>query len=319
MNSVTTTRRIMTWLVVWLGVLAGCSVEEKAYVEEDPKFFSYKDQDFEIITYEEEYGNYLGAMDTDDLKDIYHSTVLESFRTQAFGENEGYSLVSEEDWHFIPPENKSSLEKTLVYLEKEEAMILETIQKAIQDSVDLLPGGDKDIHVFPTNPDNTFGMGRVDDLSGVTWNEEFMLITIGRNFSEVALKQLIAHEYHHTVYNERNEPRYTLRENTVVEGKAEFFAKQVYPEGESSFTEPLRGRYKSETVDLFLEYADSEDPRIIADFFYGYPEQDIAPRAVYRIGYQIMKKFMEKHPDMPVEEWTNLSSETVVEGSGMDG
>lgn len=319
MNKTSTTKNFIMVMVVWMVVLAGCSAEEKAYIEEDPKSFSYKDQYFEITTYEKEYYDYLKEMDTDDLNDVYHATVLESFRKQAFGENEGYSLVSSEDWHFIPPTNKSSLEKTMKYLEKEEAMILETIKQAIQDSVDLLPGGDKDIHVFPTNPDNTFGMGRVDDLSGVTWNEEFMLITIGRDFSEVELKQLIAHEYHHTVYNETNEPRYTLRESAVVEGKAEYFAKQVYPEGESSFTEPLRGRYKTATVDLFLEYADSEDPRIIGDFFYGYPEQDIAPRAVYRVGYQIMEKFMEKHPEMSVKEWTNLSSEKVIEGSGIGG
>lgn len=307
------------FFIIILALLVGCvgGKEEEAHVpNQDLKSFTYKDQNFEIITYEEEFKDYLIQLeDTADLNDIYHSSVLESFRTQAFGEEEGYSLVSANDWHFTPPENKESLEKTLSYLAENQDFMLDTIKNGIQDSVDMLPGGDKEIHVFPMNPDNLFGRGTVDDLSGFTWNEDFMLIMVGRNFSAEELSHLIAHEYHHTVYNETNETDFTLLESSVVEGKAEVFAEMIYPDVHGRSTEPLRGRYKKDAVEIFLNHLDSTDPVVHGDFYFGYPSEGIPELAMYRIGYQIVKGYIKENPDATLEEWTDISSEEIFKES----
>lgn len=283
--------------VIMTAFLMSCSLEEKETngPEDHLRTFTYKDQDFDVITYEEEFNDYVEQMeDAEDYSSVYQSTVLDSFRSQAFGEDGGYSLVSAEDWHFAPPENKKSLEKTVDYFEKELPYIIDEIKTGIQDSVYVLPGGDKKIHVLPMNPDNVFGRGTVDDLSGVTWNEEFLLVMVGRNFSAEELKHLIAHEYHHTVYNEMHESDFTLLESSVVEGKAEVFAAMVYPDVQSSATEPLRGGYKEKTSEIFLEYADSTDPIVHGDFLFGFPSEGIPERAMYRIGYQMVNKVVEK-------------------------
>ena len=314
-----TVKNLHYWLIILiLALLVGCTgKEEDAHVpKQDVKTFTYKEQNFEMITYEEEFHDYLDQLDeTADLNDVYHATVLESFRKQAFGEEEGYSLVSANDWHFTPPENKKSLEKTVSYFTEEQDFILENIKEGLQDSVDMLPGGDKKVHVFPMNPDNLFGRGTVDDLSGVTWKEDFMLIMVGRNFSPEELNHLIAHEYHHTVYNETNEADFTLLESSVVEGKAEVFAEMVYPDVQGRSTEPLRGRYKKDTMEIFLNHLDSTDPVVHGDFYFGYPSEGIPELAMYRIGYQIVKGFIEENPDVTLEEWTTISSEEILEQS----
>ncbi|SFJ69719.1 Predicted Zn-dependent protease [Halobacillus dabanensis] len=132
--------------------------------------------------------------------------------------------MSANDWHFTPPENKESLEKTLSYLTENQDFMLETIKNGIQD---------------------------LDDLCRC----------------------------------------------------------------EKPFNRAVKRCYKKGTVEIFLNHLDSTDPVVHGDFQIGYPGEGIPELAMYRIGYQIVKGYIKENPDAMLEEWTNISSEEMLEES----
>jgi uncharacterized protein YjaZ len=63
-------------------------------------------------------------------------------------------------------------------------------------------------------------------VNGYAWNQNILVIMIDPSFLEEHLKYTIAHEYNHVVAMENNEA-YTLLEGTILEGKADTFAKMI--------------------------------------------------------------------------------------------
>lgn len=67
---------------------------------------------------------------------------------------------------------------------------------------------------------------------------------------------------------------------------------------------------------LFLEEKDSPEIEIWNDFYYGNAATEVPSFSTHIIGYDIMQKFLKQHPDMPVEDWLELTAEEILAGSG---
>lgn len=105
---------------------------------------------------------------------------------------------------------------------------------------------------------------------------------------------------------------YTLLEGTILEGKADTFESMMYPEVDVPWIEPLKGYYKEEAWKFFLDHSNSIDPEPWHDFSYGNRSKGLLRWSNYRIGHQIMESFLKENPDVPVQEWTEMSAEDIL-------
>ncbi|WP_277584648.1 DUF2268 domain-containing putative Zn-dependent protease [Psychrobacillus antarcticus] len=78
-----------------------------------------------------------------------------------------------------------------------------------------------------------------------------MILQIGTSFSENMLKYVVAHEYHHAINILANGEIsfYTVLDRILFEGKVDSFARIVYPDLSSPWTESL----SEESTAIFLE------------------------------------------------------------------
>jgi uncharacterized protein YjaZ len=117
--------------------------------------------------------------------------------------------------------------------------------EALKDSSDKLPGEDKSIYVLPSIPEFKSDLKNMNYVAGEVWNKNTIVILIDPSFIDENLKYTIAHEYHHVVAMEDAEA-YTLLERSILEGKADTFAKMIYPDVEIPWLEPLEGYPKEQ-------------------------------------------------------------------------
>ena len=130
---------------------------------------------------------------------------------------------------------------------------------------------------------------------------------------------VLAHELHHS-HRVLDGPGYgrTLADAVVTEGSAEAFVRETYPDAPPiPWVEPLR----SDEERRVWGYAKDELPR--ADtaerherWFFG---KDELPRwAGYKLGYAIVRAFLESHPDKNAADLATMSSDEVIDGSGYE-
>ncbi|MBW9235456.1 DUF2268 domain-containing protein, partial [Leptospira santarosai] len=95
-----------------------------------------------------------------------------------------------------------------------------------------------------------------------------IIILIDPEFLEEHLKYTVAHEYHHGVALGHTGV-YSVLDRSVLEGKADAFAKMIYPNVEVPWIEPLTGPAKEQAWKLFMENLDSNDSELWYEFFNG--------------------------------------------------
>jgi hypothetical protein len=273
-----------------------------------PLVFKHHEQEFKIINYYQESLEFLGnaKKDPNNLDVLYRQSVIEELKNNGFG----YDQLS--DWMFTTPTNLEALEESVDTLIDQQDLLNESIKKALVDSANLLPGGNRTVHILPARPE-FFLHDRY--VLGVVWNENSMLIVINPSFLEEELKFTVAHEYHHTIYYETVKNRTNdLLENIIVEGKATMFQKMIYPDmevpGISTFS-----IQDDKVWNIFMDNLESTDLELRDDFRLGNQEKGIPTWSTYNIGYQVMESLLEENPNLPIEEWTQMSSKDILEKS----
>ena len=305
-------KRFCFFIIVSMFIfLLGCS-NEKIKVESSSEriihsqiSFEHNQQKFEVINYYQEVRDFLKAAKEQptNLESLYKQSVLDSFRQNGVG----YDQLS--DWMFTTPSDTEALEVVMNKLIDDQDLINDLIKVALLDSATLLPGGNKTIHILPAIPELSSSMKEMNYVYGVAWNKDSMLILIDPSFTEEDLKLTIAHEYHHLIAME-NGMGFTLLERSILEGKADLFAKIQYPNGEVPWNAPLP--YSENAWKIFEGNLDSTDSELWFKFTNGNSYQGIAKWSNYRIGYQIMMNFIEENPDVSIKDWTEMSAKDIL-------
>jgi uncharacterized protein YjaZ len=270
---------------------------------QSPTSFKHNEQEFEIINYYQEILDFLknAKEQPNNLKVLYKESVLDSLRKNGFG----YSELS--NWVFSTPSDIEALEETMDKLIDKQVILNKSIKEALLKSAELLPGENKTIHVLPALPEFNVAMREANYVGGYVWEKDSILIQIAPSFLEEDLKYTVAHEYHHTVYKEMNaDVWYTLLENALVEGKADTFAKTIYPNVDVPWSEPLADKDNQKVWQIFTENLDSTDSTLVQGFTDGNPYYGIPQWATYKIGNQVMQSFLEENPNLSIEEWTKM-------------
>lgn len=295
-----------------LFLLTGCSAAEsnKEQKLEPPNESTYtvryNEQQFTVESYEQDMRTFItqSRVSPLDREELHREIVHKSLR------DNGISYSQLEDWMFAAPTNLEAFEETLDKLEERKTEIDIAVEEALMASAELLPGEAKTVHILPALPETGHMLEEVGFVAGVVWTKTAMFIIIDPRASIDAIKHTVAHEYHHTIYMEHEaDASYDLLEFSILEGKAEAFAKLLYPDFHTPWTEPLTEDEESTALPLFMEHRNSLDGNIQMTFHNGDYAKGIPSWSTYKIGYAWVQDYLTKHPDLSVYQWTKLNQE----------
>ncbi|MCA0987391.1 DUF2268 domain-containing protein [Guptibacillus algicola] len=296
-------------------LLISCS-NEKATSEISTEF-QHKDQTFHIVPLHEyvlDYTNKVKGNPDQNNNSEYFSKVTELF--QSYAANHDVSIAHTYTPYFQPTSQVEKLEENTVELVNNQDKINELIEGALIKAANNLSGGNKTIFVMPLNPENTFPVRKMEGVSAFTLSEDAILVQLDPSFIEEALEYTIAHEYHHTIHMEKEQnASYTLLDSIVFEGKADYFARMLYPDKEVPWNEPIPERSLENVIDEVKQHASSTSATTYSEFLYGNPAKDIPVWSIYKLGYPIMKSYIENTPDISVENWSDKNTTEIITDS----
>ncbi|MDN7227161.1 DUF2268 domain-containing putative Zn-dependent protease [Planococcus sp. N064] len=286
----------------------------------EPTVLKVNEQKFKVFSYYQAFSRYaeLAKKNPDSLEETYAQAVTQPFRKNAFGEGKGIQYMNY--WFFTPPKDIIPLQSELQALSDREIPLHTAIEEALKKSAETLPGSDKTVHIFPANPAYTHGKTQELNIQGVALDKDVIALFVTSTLLEKDLQHIVSHEYFHMIDMEKgtgdNLASATLLESAVMEGKAEAFAMMNYPESKLDWISKADEKITEKTKTMFLKDKDSAEIEVWNDFYYGNAVAEVPPFASHIIGYDIMQKFLRQHPDMPVEEWLELTAEEILTGSG---
>ncbi|MCT4780458.1 MULTISPECIES: DUF2268 domain-containing protein [Exiguobacterium] len=210
-----------------------------------------------------------------------------------------------------PTNNLKYLKESVTYLKKHETRINKQIKKSLQRSIKELPRqNDLVVLVAPISPDDPSHNKKMEGVSGIALSKDLFVLYLDVDFAEPMLAYTTAHEYHHTVVAEQLSTS-SVTDNIVTEGKADLFAKDLYPDVNPLWTQPLVAhslKHVLHEVNAYnIKYSDLQN---------GNYELQIPSWSNYAIGNTIMTEFIQKNPDVPVTKWTHMPTADVLQKSG---
>ncbi|WP_142354040.1 DUF2268 domain-containing protein [Fredinandcohnia onubensis] len=305
-------------------LLIGCT--NKTIEVESPKDLNIKNpfivkngnQEFRIIPFYSQILDYIESVSETEqhekMEEHYYQKVVEPFQLDTLGKGEGYWL--KDHWAFATPKDIKTLEEFVYSLINNQDEINKTIEQALIKSSNTLPGENKTVYLFPPNPDDMYDINLMGGTAGLSVKDVIIIQIDPSSFNLDLLEYSVAHEYHHTIYMEGENVNWknTLLDSIIHEGKADTFAKSLYPDINIPWIEPLSAQTEKEVWKNLEDDLWSIDSLIINDYF-GNPNKGIPHWTNYKIGYQIVNSFLEKNPTTPVRDWTLLSAEEILSNS----
>lgn len=285
-----------------------------------PVQFSVGEQQFEIIPQFHLVMNYLDQMEKNGNKDheaLYHATVVEPFGQRLFGPQGVESLKNKAS--FAAPKRLEALEESVRVLDEEYDAFISLIQEALQESANRLPGKKEPIkiYLFPFNPDHYDLVSKMNGVIAFTKTNNIVMHIAPQQFDESNLQYTLAHEYHHAFYFQNYDyDRTDLLEYVLSEGKADAFAKTIYKEASTPWTKPLSHEQEEAIWERIKEIRYSFDAADLSELRLG--TNNLPPWSEYRMGGAIMTEYLKENPDSPIEEWTLMKADEVLEKSGYD-
>lgn len=174
------------------------------------------------------------------------------------------------------------------------------------------------ICVLALPPNDRFVIDRMGGVVGSASSSTLHLQVYPTEGWVAKVKYTVAHEYHHAAWFQRLPNRsgtFTLLDYLVFEGRADSFAKMLYPGAAAPWTDALTAGQEKEQWSALQPLLASQDydlhGRVMfgGSFFGGgYPVW-----TGYTIGFNIVQAFLENNPGVPVETWTTLDARTILE------
>jgi uncharacterized protein YjaZ len=154
---------------------------------------------------------------------------------------------------------------------------------------------------------DTYGTGRI-------------LISIdptSKNWKNM-LPRIVAHEYHHSVWISRNfkTDHFSLLDCLILEGRAEGFAQQIYPNIEAPWPFFLDEAEEHLVWEKIKQDLHNKDEKLIMKMIIG--DSDIPFLSLYSMGYGIMQEFLKNNSEVSLLEWTDMKPEEILAKSKYD-
>ncbi|MBP2241766.1 uncharacterized protein YjaZ [Cytobacillus eiseniae] len=312
-------KKIILFIVIML--LASCSTDDAHSIPEDTNIknvsiekLTINNQEFEIIPTYSYYLDYIAEQQNSNISK--NESFLNHVVTPVSNEIYGNSYSLNGNYHFATPRSISVLNEYISQLVEKHGDIIRFLEEGLTDSSDMLPGGNYKIFLTPYNPDESSLY--MQGVAGFA-DEGLIVLQIDPNvFTGASLKETVAHEYHHTVYIEFSDYETRLHhliDRVIMEGKADTFAKAVYPDHSPLWIEPLSPDTSKVVWAYIKENKYSYKYEDIINLFYGSVADGLPRWSNYKMGYHLMESFLSNNPDMSVEEWTFIPATEIIEGT----
>ncbi len=303
-------------------IIAGCSnatdSDNRDVPSQNSMEFSHNNQDFQIIPLYEELLEFTNSAieNPQETQSAYYTKVTQPL--QGYAAEQDINIGSTYNNYLVPSHKLLELQNNIVALLNNQETINTSIKEALINSSQQLTGSEKTIFILPSNPEHTI-IKNMNGVGGYTLSDNAILLLLDPSFKVDALKYVVSHEYHHSVFMERNgEKTYTLLDSFIFEGKAESFAKKVYPEFSAPWTEPLSPEEEQIVLNGLKDHAESTSWDLYNDYLNGDYAKGIPLWSLYKVGFKLTQNYLINNPDMPIEEWTYIDSKVIVQESESD-
>lgn len=225
-----------------------------------------------------------------------------------------YELLS--NGLFVPNELKE-LDKTIKQLHNQD--VWRIVQEEYVRLKSLWNGNECPIFIFPLTIHRPVIDGIKANKNGVAYSEAVFLF-VSPELTEMELKAMIAHEYHHfcrlNILNIVTEA-IPLKDSLIIEGMAESMVEELYGRNWCSpwitkYTlEELKRKWKNSFVPVLNRNGLSQHQR----FLYGDGTNRLPNWIGYCIGYAIVKTFLERNKNMEPQTLLRLSADEIISKS----
>jgi len=228
-----------------------------------------------------------------------------------------YSFIVK-DFLSAPIQNTVELKKAIERINVNKKKIESKITSALKNSNTYIKNDGLTIYILPANPDNKAVMQSMSGIMGLTAGSKQILLTIEPEIIgwEEMLEYAVAHEYNHMYWTKMNfgkSSKWTLLDYLIFEGRGDSFAHLLYPKVKAPWTSALNEKDKDDLWNKIKPKLQSEDIPFQMGVMFG--SRNYPASGGYTLGYDIVQMALEK-TTMSIENWTNLSSEKLLEMSG---
>lgn len=194
------------------------------------------------------------------------------------------------------------------------------IEAVIQQAAVTLPSRATTVCVLPLDPNDTVGRDRMHGITGYCLGAGRIVIHINPVSTDWTtwLAYTLTHEYHHSVWTERYYQPFDLGARLVFEGRADAFARLHYPKLTAPWTAALTPEQARRQWPAMQAALPSTDPSVFDHYMFG-GRDDLPPWTGYAIGFGIVQAFLQRYPQLTVEEWTALEPHELIAASGYGG
>ena len=254
--------------------------------------------------------------DLKDIDNVYKDKVQYTIVNRFFLKSEYSDIVN--DYLSAPIPNTTELKETIERINSNKKRIESKIRSALEKSNNYLKNDSLTIYILPANPDNKAIMKGMSGIMGLTAGSKQILLTIEPEILgwEEMLTYAVAHEYNHAYWTNINfgkSTKWTLLDYLIFEGRGDSFAHLLYPKVKAPWTSALNEKDKEVLWNRIRLKLKSEDIRFQMEVMFGsinYPSS-----GGYTVGYEIVQQALKSNT-LTVDNWTNLSSEKLLEMSG---
>ncbi len=248
-----------------------------------------------------------------DLNYVYKNKIQSTIINRYFLKSEYSGIVN--DYLSAPIQNTTELKKAIERINSNKKRIESKIRSALEKSNTYLKNDSLIIYILPANPDNMAIMQSMSGIMGLTAGSKQILLTIEPEIVgwEEMLEYAVAHEYNHAYWTNINfgkSTKWTLLDYLIFEGRGDSFAHLLYPKVKAPWTSALNEKDKEELWKRIKPKLQSEDLRFQMEVMFG--SRNYPFSGGYTIGYEIVQQAL-KSSTLAVENWTNLSSEKLLE------
>jgi uncharacterized protein YjaZ len=188
----------------------------------------------------------------------------------------------------------------------EEGRVRELAESGLQRASAVLPGAEKTVVCIQAVALNR-SMEYMRGVGGVSLGGRIKIFVHPTLAGFARVEYTVAHEYHHEVSRKRLTPGWSgdPLEAIVAEGKADAFAARLFPTLRPPHTDPLPEEQRAQVWAAFQQQLDAPTATFRDDFMFGRGEG--MPRwAGYRLGFEMVNAYLEKHRDLDAPVWTML-------------
>lgn len=189
-----------------------------------------------------------------------------------------------------------------------ESDVEQIVKEALQEAATVLSGPNTTVCIYVVDPERTFVRDYMGGVMGMTVGSGKIWIQIypEGNWRDW-VPYTVAHEYHHSVWTNRNlSQSFDLVDYLIFEGRADSFARVVYPDVAAPWTEALTAEQEAVQWQAMQPHLDTMSGMMQRKFMFG--GTDVPRWTGYTIGFHIVQDYLGKHPSVSVKEWTAMDA-----------